>query len=345
MKSILLGTILLCAAAVPLTGSDAASPTVDEVSVALHAGDASGALALATQALAGTSLAPYDRARLLIERGLAHDTLGERDDALVDFTEALNSHALTSPEVALGLYYRGAVLDELSRTEDAIGDYSAAIRIEPDLSGALNNRGNVYRRSGRLAEARRDYEASIAAGNPHREYPDFGLGQIAEASGDAEAARAYYQAALIADPAFDPAKERLAALGAAADGSDAPIVLRRPAEGVIHLKPPGRHREPAIPAPATEVPVLRSALNDGAVNGAAVVQLGAWRSQGEAAIAWSRIARVATTELVGLTPQVISVDLPGKGRYYRLRTNPAKGALALCAVLRAKGLACIVVRD
>ncbi len=269
--------------------------------------------------------------------------LGERDGALLDFTEALGSGALSPPEEALALYDRGVTLDEVSRTEDAIGDYSAAIKIVPTLSAALNNRANAYRRLGKLDAARQDYEASIAAGNPHREYPNFGLGQIAEASGDAQVARGYYQAALVANPGFGPAKERIAVLGPATE--DAPIVLKPPGEGTVHLRPPGAAHRPALPAtraPDGKAPPLRS-LSEGA---AGIVQLGAWRSQGEAAVAWSRIARGATAELAGLTPQVIEADLPGKGHYFRLRTDPgARGAAALCRALRAKGLACIVVRD
>ena len=51
--------------------------------------------------------------------------------------------------------------------------------------------------------------------------------------------------------------------------------------------------------------------------------------------------------MAGLSPQVLPVDLPGRGRWYRLRTGPIDGGNApgLCAALKAKGLACIVVPD
>ena len=38
------------------------------------------------------------------------------------------------------------------------------------------------------------------------------------------------------------------------------------------------------------------------------------------------------------------VDLPGRGRYYRLRVVTPDGK-QLCAILMAKGLACILARD
>jgi tetratricopeptide (TPR) repeat protein len=227
----------------------AGPPSVDAAGVALHAGNASNAVALATEALADPSLTPRDRARVLIDRGLAHEMLGERDAALIDLTEAINAHALPAPEQARAFYDRGVTLDELTRTDDAAGDYSAAIGLEPKFAAALNNRGNAYRRLNRLAEARADYQASIAAGNAHKEYPDFGLGQVAEASGQIEEARGYYRAALTVNPQFTLATERLNALGnappvaaapvAAAPAADAPVVLRPPGNGTVHLRPPG----------------------------------------------------------------------------------------------------------
>ena len=44
--------------------------------------------------------------------------------------------------------------------------------------------------------------------------------------------------------------------------------------------------------------------------------------------------------LSGFSPHIAAVDLPGKGRYYRLRVETQDGK-RLCAVLVAKGLTCI----
>ncbi len=387
------GAFLTIAALLALAApASAGPPSVDAAGVALHAGNASNAVALATQALADSSLTPRDRARVLIDRGLAHEMLGERDAALIDLTEAINAHALPAAEQARAFYDRGVTLDELSRTDDAAGDYSAAIGLEPKFAAALNNRGNAYRRLNRLAEARADYQASIAAGNAHKEYPDFGLGQIAEASGQAEEARGYYRAALAANPQFTLASERLNALGntppvaaapaAATPTADAPVVLRPPGDGTVHLRPPGQTAAPAVPAddgevhlrppgeavvhlhppgqggvhlhpPAARPPAaarldLKPAISEGtAAATGRTVQLGAWRSQGDAANAWSRIAAATGNLMAGLSPQVVPVDLPGRGRWYRLRTGPIESGNApgLCAALKAKGLACIVVPD
>ncbi len=342
----------------------AASASVDAAAAALHAGNASNAVVLATQALQDGSLSPRDRARVFVDRGLAHEALGERDGALVDFTEAINLAALPPAEQASALYDRGVTLDELDRKDDALGDYAAAIRLAPKFAAALNNRGNVLRRLGRLPEARADYLASLAADNPHPEYPNFGLGQIAEATGQPDAARGYYQAALAANSQFTLASERLAVLGTAAPDAAAAapdqdkVHLHPPGEGVIHLHPPPQdvvhlrqpwHRvppsTPTAPAPGLD---LKPAFSEGGgTTVSQTIQLGAWRSEAAARAAWSSIVRATGNLLGGLSPQISPVDLTGKGRYYRLRAGPVYpgNAPGLCAGLAAKRLACFVVRD
>jgi Tfp pilus assembly protein PilF len=409
-------TVLAFLSAAPASAS---APTVDAATVALHAGNASNAVALATQALADPSLTPRDRARVLLDRGLAHEMLGEHDAALLDFTEAINARALAGGDLVRAFYDRGVALDELGQTEDAIGDYSAAIRLEPRHAAALNNRANAYRRIGRLAEAATDYKASLAAGNPHPEYPNYGLGQIAEAQGQPAQARTYYQAAIAANPQFALAAERLTALANAPAPSlqpppaivpppptpspppahpvapapasttplnphdDGPIVLRPPPgagtapptddstvhlrpppgasatpptdDGTVHLRPPGSgtvhlHPPRSVPpkpqprtAATTPAPDLKPALGDSSHG--QWIQLGAWRNEADAADAWNRIVGASGTLMAGLSPQVVPIDLPGKGRYYRLRAGPVyDNVTQLCSALLARKLECMVVR-
>jgi Tfp pilus assembly protein PilF len=411
---------VLAAALLLAAPAGASAPAVDAATVALHAGNASNAVALATQALADPSLTPRDRARVLLDRGLAHEMLGEHDAALLDFTEAINARALAGADLVRAFYDRGVALDELGQTEDAIGDYSAAIRLEPRHAAALNNRANAYRRIGRLAEAGADYKASLAAGNPHPEYPNYGLGQIAEAQSQPAQARTYYQAAIAANPQFTLAAERLTTLAnapspslqpppaivpppstppastpappshtpltsptAAAPSDDGPVVLRPPPgmsaappandgavhlrpppgaraapatdDGTVHLRPPGAstvHLHPPRPTPpkpppraaaAAAAPDLKPALGD-STHGQ-WIQLGAWRNEADAADAWNRIVGASGTLMAGLAPQVVPIDLPGKGRYYRLRAGPVyDNVTQLCGALLARKLECMVVR-
>ncbi|HEY0265934.1 MAG TPA: hypothetical protein VGC16_04230, partial [Rhizomicrobium sp.] len=62
---------------------------------------------------------------------------------------------------------------------------------------------------------------------------------------------------------------------------------------------------------------------------------------------WAGAKRRAAGVLDGLTPSIIVANLPGKGRYYRLRTTSAagQGGSRLCAALTARGVACLPVKD
>jgi len=101
--------------------------------------------------------------------------------------------------------------------------------------------------------------------------------------------------------------------------------------------------------PTSSDPVLRSAIVDAAKRSAdgAQIQLGAFREQAAANQAWNRIAAASGGALRGLSPLTISVDLPGKGRFWRLRAAVTDQAEArkVCVVLVAQGQACLVARD
>lgn len=318
-----------------------------------------GLALMAALGLSGRAPAQQDnQARLLVERARAEEARGAHDAALADFTRAVEMHALPPAEQSQLLLARGLVLDGQGRLDDAAADYSGALKLAPRLAPALNNRANVYRRQGRLAEARRDYLASLAAGNTEPEYSWYGLGEVAEAQDDPGAARRAYARALAANPDYRPAADRLAGLGspAAGRGGGEPIHLHLPASAsnkapVVLRPPPRRHVAPAaataLIAAANYAPdqnlALRAALDQGP---AAQIQLGAWRSEVEAAVGWNRAVHAAGDLLKGLSPHVVAADLPGKGRYYRLRAGPVESApLALCQALQARGLACMPVHD
>ena len=95
--------------------------------------------------------------------------------------------------------------------------------------------------------------------------------------------------------------------------------------------------------------ILRPALDqhDAALSARAEVQLGAWRSEAEANAGWAKAKARAGGPLDSLSPHFVTADLPGKGRYYRLRISPGAGqsGAALCASLTAKDVACFPVRD
>jgi hypothetical protein len=149
-----------------------------------------------------------------------------------------------------------------------------------------------------------------------------------------------------------------------AGGSTEPggtIVLRLPhakAQGdKVILHPPGHIPPQAQPVsdhaghPSTIVGglILRPALDqhDAARSARAEVQLGAWRSEAEANAGWAKAKARAGGPLDSFSPRFVTADLPGKGRYYRLRISPGAGQspAALCASLMAKDVACLPARD
>ena len=336
------------------------------------------------QAFAGPSAS---QARQLMDSGVAHERIGQHQIALGEFSKALGLRALSAPDRVRATFDRGVALDALGRTQDAIRDYSDAIRLDPHFAPALNNRANAYRRLGRLNEAKRDYSAALACSDVAREYPYFGMAQIAQATGDSPTARDYYNKALAANPTFALAAQSLAVLSK--ETKTTTVSLRPPPASRLPLKPiqtaegislplapplgklpsPAQAQDPgpkqAVPPPrllakaekqinakTTPDPVLRAAIVDNrakssAVTGAAQIQLGAFRDQASATEGWNKIIATADGELDGRSPNIVPVDLPGKGRYYRLRVSVGdkRAAAKLCNALVANGISCLPVRD
>jgi tetratricopeptide (TPR) repeat protein len=361
----------------PALAGDA--PSMTAIAAALRAGQAQDAEAMATQMLTAKDPVPVNNAYLHMNRGLAREQLHKRADAVKDFTAAIDSKSLPRGDLARALFDRGVVLDELGRTEDAIADYSRAVELVPRYATALNNRANAYRRTGRLALARTDYQAALAAGDDEPEYPLYGLGRIAEAQGDPTMAKAFYQRALAANGQFTPATQRMASL----DSVGNTYALREP--GMADAMPVVAHRETKRPDPApvatasvdgaSDDLVLRPAILDvgkkkktppqheapmrvasfvppepsagSPGNSGDLIQLGAWRNQGDAAMGWDKATAQAGDLLNGATPRIVEADIPGKGHFWRLRTQAPSGTAAadFCTQLRSKGLSCIVAKS
>ena len=332
----------------PALASPATPALIAEVLTALDRGDAKDAANLANVALR-EEVSASQRGSLLLYRGLARELLGESDAALEDFTQALNTDALPADEREQTFLQRGFLRDALGRLNEAITDYSSVIYLKgASLATALNNRANIYRRQNRLEEAQRDYLAALSAGGGKAQYIYYGLGQIAEARRDVRAARDFYIKAASADPNYAAAAERLTALGAPPTG-----VVLAPEEEIVLRAPPGT-RATGSPRPLNAPrelakPVLRPALDQPGTapspSNASQIQLGAWRSAAEAQAAWERAKAMAGPALDGLSPQILEADVPGKGRYFRLRLTleAGKSGKIFCAGLTAKSIACLPV--
>jgi hypothetical protein len=61
---------------------------------------------------------------------------------------------------------------------------------------------------------------------------------------------------------------------------------------------------------------------------------------------WNKAVKDADGLLSGYSPHIVAADLPGKGRYYRLRVSVEFGSPAsLCQSLAARGLDCMPARN
>jgi hypothetical protein len=151
----------------------------------------------------------------------------------------------------------------------------------------------------------------------------------------------------------------------AANDNDAPIVLRPPHGAALDdntpialhpsrhvvLHPPTRTARPkSSPAVIIGAEGLRPALDQSghaAGHGGGEVQLGAWHSEAEAQIGWEKARAKAGAVLDGLAPHIEVADLPGEGRYYRLRValKADVSRAAFCAELADTGVDCLPARD
>jgi hypothetical protein len=108
----------------------------------------------------------------------------------------------------------------------------------------------------------------------------------------------------------------------------------------------------AIPTPATPAPVAAAAPAPAvpkpakaAGPGGYRVQLAAVRSQDAAAAEWAKLQK-ANPELGSLQLNVVQVELPDKGTFYRVQAGPLSdqgSADQLCGALKARSQGCIVV--
>jgi len=114
--------------------------------------------------------------------------------------------------------------------------------------------------------------------------------------------------------------------------------------------PVAKAAAPAPSAPAKAPPKqlaanIPPAAAEPAASGAYVLQIGAYKSQGEADAAWTTYKAKHAALLAGYSPNVVQADLGDKGVWYRLRIagfSSKDVASALCDRLRADGGGCFL---
>ena len=312
-----------------------------------------------TAALNTHALVAEEQAQALLQRGFLRDGLGRLDEAAKDYTGVI---ALKGDSLATALNNRANIYRRQNKFALAARDYQAA------LSANSGKPQYSWYGLGQIAEAKTDtlaargfYAKAVAAD------PGYVLAteRLAALGGPPDGAIADPQDPIVLHPP-QPAPPAGSATQAIkeADGS---IVLRAPAVAPTGLHPPQRELQnqrreaqnqngvasDASPRHSAAKVVLRPALDQPGHkvrahgDGTADVQLGAWRSEGEANAGWDKAKLRAGGALDGFSPHIVTADLPGKGRYYRLRvsvTGPQSRS-AFCADLSAKGVACLPARN
>ncbi len=307
-----------------------------------------------TAALNTHALAAEEQAEALLQRGFLRDGLGRLDEAAKDYTGVI---ALKGDSLATALNNRANIYRRQNKFALAARDYRAA------LSASGGKPQYSWYGLGQIAEAKADplaargfYAKAVTAD------PGYVLAteRLEALGGPPDGAIADPQDPIVLHP-----PQPVLPVGSATQATkeaDETIVLRAPAVAPAGLHPPRREAQnqngqasDASPGHRAAKVVLRPALDQPGravrarrtAQGGMEIQLGAWRREGEADAGWDEARLRAGGALDGFSPRVVTVDLPGKGRYYRLRVSAPAGQsrTAFCAGLSAKGLACLPARD
>jgi tetratricopeptide (TPR) repeat protein len=327
------------------------------------------ALADFTIAIDAKILPPAEQSRALFDRGVTLDEMGRTQAAIADYSEAI----AIVPRYATALNNRGNAYRRTRQFELARADYAAALDAgddEPEFP--LYGLGRIAEAQGDPVLAQSFYNKALAANAGYTPASD----RIAKLA--ATSTQASYS---LHAPAGDVSVQVNMPIAA----PTVPVTQTDPAQQV-DLHPPrseppvqtarrGRHnsravtaafglrpaildgakaaqhpaRSAAVTAPKVAPEILPPSQHETAAPPAAgsrMIQLGAWRDQAAAANGWNHIVGRSGGLLSGVNPHVVAADIPGKGRFWRLRAEPSSGvdAASLCEQLKAKGLACIVAK-
>jgi tetratricopeptide (TPR) repeat protein len=309
-----------------------------------------------TAALDTHALPVSERTEALLQRGFLRDALERLDGAAADYTAVI---ALNDTNLAAALNNRANVYRRQNRLDEARRDYLAAIRTENGKQEySWYGLGQIAEAQADTLAAREYYARAVTAdpayvlaserlaalGGPidgtiarmddiiqlRPPQPPFGFNAATQASQEAGGE-------IVLRPAHDVTGEE-----------ETPIILHPP-KPRLHTAPSIGMNIPTRPIQQVRL-ILRPAFDlageaSSRMRGELEVQLGAWRSQAEANGAWRNAKERAAGALDGLSHNIVTAELPGRGRFYRLRVTPLGQRSAFCAELLAKGLDCLPVRN
>jgi tetratricopeptide (TPR) repeat protein len=220
VRKVLLAYVCTAFLAAPaaVSGAAAAEPTNPTSLIAqgyqsLMVGETTDAISAFSEAIESRELAPEQLASALLNRALAHQQAGQFQAAVDDYAAALRVDALSAELRATALYNRGLAYQKLEEPALAIEDFTSALLLDPHFAHAYFSRGSVLRESGQYLFALSDYEKALRYKHPQAYLVYYGQALAHEQLQHLELAQKLLAKAIIANPSFDLARQRLAALG------------------------------------------------------------------------------------------------------------------------------------
>ena len=203
------------AASAAVSGAAAAtanSKLVNQAYNALQVGDAEAAVRAYGLAIESRNLEPEVLANALLNRGLAYQRLNEHQFAIDDYAAAMRIDAMSGKLRALALYNRGLSYQRLQQNAQAIEDFTSALFLDSQFSHAYYSRGTLLRDSGQHLFALADFDKALRFDYPDAARVYFAQSLTFEKLRRSTDARESLNKAIAANPGYEPAMQRLAAL-------------------------------------------------------------------------------------------------------------------------------------
>ena len=180
---------------------------------ALVRGNAKLAVNKYTLAVESRKLPADQLARALLNRALANQRLNRHYAAINDYTAALRIDALSARIRAVALYNRGLAHEKMNKPAAAIEDFTSALFLDNQFAEAYYSRANVLRQNGQYLFAISDYRKAAKFNHPQQHLPLFGEALTQEMLKQETIAKILLIKTLTIKPDFEPAKQKLVALG------------------------------------------------------------------------------------------------------------------------------------
>jgi len=139
-------------------------------------------------------IAPPERAQAIFQEGMLRMGAGDYKGAVERFTKALD----TWPRMATGYFERGVALDSMNQKDAAIADFERALSTDSTMASAHTAMGTIYRERGDLTRAMNEFALSLQLKTSTEAL--YERGQVHESLGQHQPAVEDYSAAIHEQP-------------------------------------------------------------------------------------------------------------------------------------------------